>query len=41
MSKHICPTTIGGFREGAEGGAAPLFSYIFKMSYDFALRIVL
>ena len=25
--------------EGAEGAAAPLFSYIFKLFYDFALKI--
>ena len=32
---------IGGFRGGAEGGTAPFFSCIFKMFYDFALKIVL
>ena len=36
-------TWIGGFREGAKGDRAlpSLFSCIFKMSYDFALKIVL
>ena len=33
---------IGGFRGGAKGAAAPpLFSCIFKLFYDFALKIVL
>ena len=31
--------SIGGFRGGAEGAATSLFSGIFKMSYDFALKI--
>ena len=30
---------IGRFRGGAEGAPAPLFSCVFKMFYDFALKI--
>ena len=32
---------MGGFWGGSEGAGALLFSFIFKIFYDFALKIVL